>query len=166
MKAPLVILIFLAISTLMFAEPPRFATVNIGKSDFDKVIDPYNLFVRAETTGDERERRIKIIVIHGEPLKSIESGLQAQLRRQVRPHLYKWHLGNKWWLAGFLQNRDGTFHTIVSMSQIDLEQSKLSLLIEDVDSDGNREDVTIVIDLAGFDWSPSRTWVNQSASTP
>lgn len=148
------------------AEMPRFATVEVGKSDLNKAIAPYNLFVNVETTGDERERRIKVIVLHGEPVKSVEGGLQDQLRRQVKPHLYKWHLGDKWWLAGFLQNRDGTFHTIVSMPLLDLNQSKLLLLIEDVDGDGNREDVTIAIDLSGFDWSPSRNWVNQGASPP
>jgi hypothetical protein len=148
------------------AEVPRFATVKVGKSDLNKAIKPYDLYVNIETTGDERERRIKVIVLYGEPVKSVESGLQDQLRRQVKPHLYKWHIGSKWWLAGFLQNRDGTFHTIVSMPLLDLNQSELSLLIEDVDGDGSREDLTIIIDLSGLDWSPSRNWVNQGASTP
>lgn len=164
MRTLAAILIALAVSISVYVELPRFATVKISKSDFNKAIKPYDLFVRVETTGDDRERRIKVIVLNGESVDSIGQGLQDQLRRQIKPHLYKWHQGRKWWLAGFLQNRDETYHTIVSMPLPDLKKSELSLLIEDVDGDGKREDVTIVIDLSSLDWTPSRNWVIQGAN--
>jgi hypothetical protein len=74
----------------------------------------------------------------------------------------------KYCVKGDKIDLDGTFHTIVSMPLLELNQSELSLLIEDVDGDGDggREDLTIIIDLSGLDWSSSRNWVNQGASTP
>ena len=136
--------------------------MKIGRNGLNKPIAPYNLYVDISTHGDERERTIQVIVLHGEPIGTADEKLQEQLKHQILPHLYKWKQLRRSWLAGFLKNKDGTYHTIVGMPVEEIKGSTLSLYIVDANKDGVRDDLTIEIDLSDMDWSPTRSWVRQS----
>ena len=81
---------------------------------------------------------------------------------QILPYWYRWTIRNEQgqveraWLAYFIKNRDGIYHTIVTQPDQDWQKSFIEVYFEDVNGDGVREDVTYEIAVKDFLETKSR----------
>ncbi|MDW8345261.1 MAG: hypothetical protein RMM51_12335 [Verrucomicrobiae bacterium] len=92
----------------------------------------------------------------------------SQIKKQLIPYSYTWKIlseDNKVlrsWPLAFFQNRNFVYRTDVRLPLEEFSRSVLEIYFEDIDGDGMREDVTFVVDMSEFDWSPSHGPVYQS----
>ncbi|MCO5068698.1 MAG: hypothetical protein M9910_08465 [Kiritimatiellae bacterium] len=144
----------------------RFSTILASRNDLNKPLTPFKLYVAVSTSGGINDRYIKCIVLKGKPVSSDVLSSPSELQEQVIPDSYTWRVigrdgsVERQWLSHFMKNRDGTYHTIVKLLEDELRRSRLELLIEDIEHDGQREDVRIVLDLSNYDWrsTTSEVW--------
>lgn len=84
--------------------------------------------------------------------------LQADAQGRLRPGYNvrsEYDFAERRWLASFMRNRDNTYHTIVKLPEDELRRSRLHIYFQDVDGDGERDEITFVVDMSEFDWSAS-----------
>ncbi|MBI4847657.1 MAG: hypothetical protein HY808_03650 [Nitrospirae bacterium] len=156
----LLIIFLFPFSTINNAqEPLRFGIYEVKKENLNHPISPYQLYFLVSTHYGGEEFGYYVRVIIQKKQKIIDDGLNiTQIKTQILPTFYKWQLRSKdgitthQWLAYFMRNRDGTYHTIVSLPIEDLKRSWLTIFIEDIENDNEREDVTFHLDMAGYDW--------------
>jgi len=141
---------------------------SVPRSRLGHAVSPYEIYIDASickgTYAGEKWLRVVIqrhtrLPLQGAPF----------WETQVRPYWYRWQLrdssGNVTHerLAQFLENRDGTYHTVIKLPAEDLKRSFLQLYFEYADSDPNRDDVTYELDLRDYDWATeSSNWVDQA----
>lgn len=148
--------------------PERFAVYALSRDDLNKPITPFELYVDVSVSGGITDRYVRCLVLRGKPISKETLASPFELQSQVLPDRYIWTIiGNngsviRQWLANFIKNRDGTYHTIVFLSEEELRSSRLELLIEDVDGDGNREDIRLILDMSDYDWRITTREVWQS----
>ena len=149
-------------------------TYDVPKAMLGHSVTPFALYVdaalvRLTNTEGRPQVRLKVLVQRGR--RGTVSGSPLLRRTQLRPDLCFWQLtdddGNvtREWLAGFLENRDGIYHTIVTLPLSELQHSYLVMLFEDVDEAYvGREDVEIRLDMREYDWAAGETnrWLDQS----
>ena len=112
-----------------------FSEYTVGKADLNKSISPCDLHFDADFFFESgNEKYLRLTIRRGED--------------QLQPYSYTWKVLNtrgeeaRSWLATFVENRDGTYHTIVKLPPDEWNRSILDVYFEDVDGDGVREDVT------------------------
>ena len=151
-------------------KPARFSHFKLSRRDLNAPVSPWNIFIQVFTVGDEYERTISCVVMKGMPVSKDSSEMQSQMEKQLIPYSYTWSTSasdgtvTRKWLAGFIRNRDGVYHTIVKLPSDELKRSSLSLYFEDIDGDGLRDDITFTIDMSDFDWRTSEGRVVQGIS--
>jgi hypothetical protein len=147
------------------APPPplceRFAEYFVGRDDLNKAISPCDIYIYADAHSPAAdERYFRVVIRRGNPVEFDEYGSPFAPKDQLQPYHYKWIvLGEdgqpiRSWLAYFLRNRDGTYHTVIRMPGEEWAASRLEIYFEDVNADGSREDVTYVLavgDILGLD---------------
>lgn len=149
------------------AEFKRFSTFRLNRSDLNKPVSPFNVFFQFLTAGGVHDWTITCVILRDQRISVSPEKLQDQLSKQLIPYSYTWIVRGRdgkverRWLAYFPKNRDGTFHTILTLPQEELTRSQLEIYFEDIDGDGQREDVKFVVGLSDFDWTPSTQQVVQ-----
>lgn len=114
-------------------------------------VSPCDLFFFVDRVAGGRESRLRVVIERGAPIP-IRDG-QPYSIGGLRPYWYRWVVLDergaieRSWLAHFQQNRDGVYHTIVDLPEMDWQRSRLEIYFEDVNGDGVREDVTFDLDL-------------------
>ena len=150
----------------------RFSTVVLSRDDLNKPSVPFGLYVDVSTSGGINERYVRCVVLKGKPISPDVLSSPSELQGQVIPDRYTWQIVGpdgvvaRQWLAHFLKNRDGTYHTIVTLSEDELRRSRLELLIEDIEHDGQREDVQVILDMSLYDWPSTTSEMWQAPITP
>ncbi len=127
----------------------RFSEYTVGKPDLNKSISPCRLYFFADTIlSHDGEKYFRLVVRKGAAIRLNGIGGIDNPENQLHPYLYRWKVldakgkESRGWLAFFLRNRDGTYHTIVNLPPDEWRRSVLEVYFEDVDGDGVREDVT------------------------
>ncbi len=86
---------------------------------------------------------------------------------QLRPHSYRWYVKSDdgtaiyEWLAHFMKNRDGSYHTLVKLPEQALRRSWLQVFFHDLDGDGNRENIAFQLDMSQYDWADTTSMIVQ-----
>jgi hypothetical protein len=132
---------------------PRNSTYRVGFADLNTPISQCQLYFYAHfIIEDTNEKYFQIIIQPNRPIGFHENGLvDYSTVNQITPYWYRWVIKDsngqveQAWLAYFLENRDGLYHTIISQSEQDWQNSFLEIFIEDVNNDHVREDVTFEI---------------------
>lgn len=151
-------------------KPARFSNFKLSRGDLNRPVSPWNIYIQIFTVGDEHERTVSCVVMRGMPVSEDSRHMQSQMEKQLIPYSYTWSTSagdgtvTRKWLAGFIRNRDGVYHTIVKLPSDELKRSSLSLYFEDIDGDGLRDDITFNINMSDFDWRPSEGRVVQGIS--
>lgn len=146
----------------------RFGSFVLSRDDLNRPITPFQLYVDVSVSGGITDRYIRCIVLKGRPISPDILLSPSEIQSQVVPYRYTWKIvaGNgsvvRQWLANFIKNRDGTYHTIVLLSEEELRNSRLEILIEDIDRDGQREDLRLILDMSDYDWNITTKEVWQS----
>jgi hypothetical protein len=135
----------------------------ISRADLDKPIDPWNIHVSIDIyRSDSAGTWIRCVVLENERFEATAEKQQNQIARQVIPVRYEWELNGRFWVAGFLENRDKTFHTIVSLPDADLASSVLRIVLPRKIGGMDRVwPVVIAIDMSEFDWAHTMEWKRQ-----
>ena len=134
-------------NSLVFSGEPlckRFSRYKVERAN--EAVSPCKLFFYAERFSHSNDSGLRVIVERGKPIE-FKSGSPIS-GGGLKPYSYRWCVldGNgkieRAWLAHFIRNRDGTFHTIVKLPEAEWNRSRLEIYFADVDGDGEREDVT------------------------
>ena len=147
-------------------QPSRFPVYQVSREQLNTPVSPYDLYIEIATSGTS-SKSIKCIVLHGTAYNP-EDKTWVQEQAQVIPYSYTWQVLDKdgmierEWLAYFLENRDMTRHTCVTLPIDELKRSGLVLYFEDIDGDGAREDAKFIVDMSAFNWEPTVETVYQS----
>lgn len=138
---------------------------SVKKEDLNTPVSKYKAYFYVQTSGNQTERKLSLIVTVGRPSTRHTKTNQKQ-SGQVTPYMTYWQIRDddgsvkRQWEPHF-RNRtrsrpgDDYLTTIYSLPEPDLKQSHLLLYFEDIDGDGKRDDVTFDLDMTGFDWSPT-----------
>ncbi len=151
-------------------KPARFSRFKLSRGDLNTPVSPWNIYIQVFTVDNEYEQIISCVVLRGMPVSNSPRQMQSQLEKQLIPYSYTWSISvddgtvTRKWLAGFIKNRDGVYHTIVKLPLDELKRSSLSLYFEDIDGDGLRDDITFTIEMSDFDWRPSGRRIVQGIS--
>lgn len=146
----------------------RFMAFVLSRDDLNKPVTPFGLYVDVSVSGGITDWHIRCTVLRGRPISHEVLLSPSELQSQVVPDRYIWKVvandGTviRQWLANFIKNRDGTYHTIVLLPDEDLRNSRLEMLIEDIDGDGEREDISLILEMAEYDWRVTTREVWQS----
>ena len=148
--------------TLQIGTPQPLCTINssyqVGLNDLNKPISECNLYFHVVfPIADPDERYFQVIIQPDKPFTFYDNGIvDFSNINQITPYWYRWVIKNQQgqveraWLAYFMRGRDGLYHTIVSQSEQDWQNSYLEIFFEDVNKDGVREDVTYEIIVGEF----------------
>jgi len=127
----------------------RFSQYVVRKADLNRAVSPCRVHIHADASVNRpTEKHFRVVVRRCRPVDLDEWGHPVAPRDQLRPYHYKWLVLDesgkvtRSWLAYFLRNRDGTYHTVVSLPPDEWRASVLDVYFEDVNGDGVREDVT------------------------
>ena len=128
----------------------RFSTFAVTR--LNEPVSPCKLYFYADRFAhNERESYFRVIVQRDKAI-TLEDG-EPRSEGGLQPYSYRWvildaggHVERSW-LAHFLRNGDGQFHTVVKLSDDEWQRSRLDLYFEDVNGDGAREDVTYELPL-------------------
>jgi hypothetical protein len=136
---------------------------SVRKGALNRPISPYKVFFYVQTSGNQTERKLSLIVTVGRP-STRHTKTNQKLPGQTTPYTTYWQIRDddgsvkRQWEPHFrniTRSRPGDDYltTIYSLPESDLKQSHLLLYFEDIDGDGKRDDVTFDLDMTGFDWS-------------
>ena len=146
----------------------RFASFVLSRDDLNKPATPFQLYVDVSVSGGITDWYVRCIVLRGRPISQEILLSPTEVQSQVVPDRYTWKIvasnGSvvRQWLANFIKNRDGTYHTIVRLPEEELRNCRLEILIEDLDHDGQREDLRLILDMSDYDWKVTTKEVWQS----
>lgn len=154
--ASFVVVIALVLTAIAFAGAPgkplckQFSTFQIDR--LNQPISPCNLYFYADRISHHpRESYFRVVIRRGLPVAFVNG--EPSSDGALQPYWYRWVVVDadgkveRSWLAYFMRNRDGTYHTIVKLSDDEWKRSRLEIYFEDVDDDGVREDVTYVLPI-------------------
>lgn len=162
------------------AEAPaewRLKTYRVSKSMLGRAVTPFDIYVdvaamsRAVPGGAQVS--LKVLIQRGDRGNVSSSPLLRQT--QMRPDLSFWQLRGEdgkvtqAWLVGFVEDRDGTYHTIVQLGLADLKRSYLVMFFQDADPRyTGDENLTLELDMTDYDWPliGVRQWVDQASGVP
>lgn len=155
----------------LFAEsdplPKRFARIEVRRHQLNTLLPPYNICIEISTGGPRTMKYIRCVVLRGE-IYDRNATDYRQIRKQLIPYSYTWKVMSesntvvRSWPCAFFQNRDFVYGTEIRLPLDEFPRSVLEIYFEDIDGDGQREDVTFVVDMSEFDWSPTTGVVYQS----
>jgi hypothetical protein len=127
-----------------------FSEYTVGRDDLNKSVSPCDLYFYADDALGRlpsNEKYFRVVVRRGSPIE-LNHGAPVSPNDQLRPYHYNWTVLDdkgkpvRSWLAYFLRNRDGNYHTVVTLPREEWNRSVLEVYFEDIDGDGEREDVT------------------------
>ena len=131
----------------------RFSRYLVDRAN--EPISPCRLFFFAERNPHSpRELYFRVIIKRGQPITMAHGETVSD--GDLKPYFYRWVILDskgaveRAWLAEFIKNRDGLRHTIVKLTDEDWRRSRLEIYFEDVDGDGEREDVTYELNVPNF----------------
>lgn len=131
----------------------RFSTFRI--QHLNESVSPCDLYFYADRfSRNAGESYFRVVVERGHtiPIRDKEPLSSGGLN----PYWYRWVILDdkgkvqRAWLAHFLRNRDGMYHTVVTLSDDEWRHSHLELFFEDVDGDGEREDATYILNVGAI----------------
>jgi hypothetical protein len=134
---------------------PRAASSVVHKDDINHALSACQIYFYIDfpdKVGDEKY--IRVFARHASPIEFTDG--EPEAADQVVPYWYKWSVFDnngqlvRSWLAYFLENRDGTYHTVISQSEADWQHSTLEVYFADINGDGVDEDVTYTIRMKEF----------------
>ena len=138
----------------------RFSEYVVKRADLNKSVSPCNLYFYADDAlhgSSGKEKYFRVIIRRGSPIQLSEvgdnRGEPVAPNDQLRPHYYKWTILDdkgkiiRSWLAYFLKNRDGNYHTVVSLPPDEWDRSVLEVYFQDVDDDRELRDVNVTFKL-------------------
>lgn len=135
-------------------ESSRFVTCSVPRERLNKEL-PYGVYIDAWVSTAPTSVSLVVVARRGAPAGDLT---QPYWEEQIVPRLYEWQLRDQdgdvthRWYAHFLENRDLTRITSAKLPLSDLKRSYLLLKFEDIDGDGEREDVTYELDMRQYDW--------------
>jgi hypothetical protein len=136
--------------------PKELTGYRITKAELNKPISEYKVYFYIDSHFLGSEDYFRVVARHDKPIEFSDEWHNPLPKGQIIAYSYRWHLldeegkSEKWWLAHFYENRDGTYNTIVRLPKEDLSRSMLEVYFEDIDGDGKREDVTFLIKVPDF----------------
>jgi hypothetical protein len=129
----------------------------VGFAEFNTPVSQCNLYFYVDFRVYTYEKFFRIIIQPNKPFTFTKDGyVDLSTINQIKPYHYRWTIKNtqgqveRAWLAYFIKNRDGTYHTIITQPEQDWKNSVLEIYFEDVNNDGVREDVTYEIVVGDF----------------
>jgi len=135
----------------------------VKKPDLNKPVSPYNVYFYVETSGNQNNRNLSLIVTSARP-STQHTKTEKNIPAQIKPYMVLWQIRNqsgivsRQWEPHF-ENRtrsgpgDNYFTTTFSLPESELKQSHLLIYFEDVNNDNKREDAVFDMDMTDFDWS-------------
>jgi len=153
--------ILVAHLTVNAGETPRFERILVPRAELNRPVGRKHIYVQVFTVGDDNQRSMSIMLCTNSPIPTDLALRQIAARTQIVPDRCKWYfrsgekVGHSFFTVGFTANRDGLFYTDFRFSSEELRTSKIELYIKDLDNDGIREDLTIILPMADYDWSPT-----------
>jgi hypothetical protein len=133
----------------------RFSQYTVKGADLNKSVSPCDLYFYADDAMHGllgNEKYFRVIIRRGKPVQLSEGGATraepVAWGDQLQPYWYKWTILDdkgktiRSWLAHFLKNRDGNYHTVVDLPPDEWNRSILEVYFEDVDGDEVPEHVT------------------------
>lgn len=155
--ASFIVVITLVLAAITLAGASRaplckqYSTFQIDR--LNQSISPCDLYFYADRFSHHpRESYFRVVIRRGLPVAFYDDG-EPKPDGSLQPYWYKWVVVNadgkveRSWLAYFMRNRDGTYHTIVKLRDDEWKRSRLEIYFEDVNDDGAREDVAYVLPI-------------------